>query len=118
MDRSKPARKVLFSQKLPGMKNNIQEEYLYCEKALEVARLVISKQKAYGDSFGQSGRILAILFPAGIPVAQFNDALAIVRIIDKLFRIATDKKAFAEDPWRDIEGYALLARVKGDGNAW
>jgi hypothetical protein len=34
--------------------------------------------------------------------------LAVTRIIDKLFRIATDEKAFSEDPWADIAGYAIL----------
>ena len=31
-----------------------------------------------------------------------------VRVIDKMFRIATDKDAFGESPWRDICGYAIL----------
>lgn len=34
--------------------------------------------------------------------------LAIVRVFDKMMRIATDKDAFGEDPWRDIAGYAIL----------
>ena len=33
---------------------------------------------------------------------------AIVRIIDKMFRIATNPSAFGEEPWKDICGYALL----------
>jgi hypothetical protein len=34
--------------------------------------------------------------------------LAVVRILDKLFRIANDKNAFNEDPWQDIAGYGIL----------
>ena len=34
--------------------------------------------------------------------------LAVVRIVDKLFRIATDKDAFGESPFKDIAGYGIL----------
>lgn len=74
----------------------------------EVGRLVAEKQAAYGDSFGKAGEILRVLYPAGISPDSYGDALAIVRVIDKLFRIATDKDAFGESPWRDIAGYGLL----------
>lgn len=85
---------------------------LYHETAREMADLVVSKQKAYGDSFGKSGYILKQLYPDGIKPEQLEDALTITRIIDKLFRIATKKDAFGESPWRDIMGYALLASTK------
>lgn len=77
--------------------------------ATEIAELVEKKSKAYGDSFGKSGEILKLLYPDGIKPDQYTNALAIVRIIDKLFRIATDKDAFGESPWRDIVGYGLNA---------
>ena len=79
----------------------------------EIGRLVDEKQRAYGDSFGKSGAILRILYPDGIKIDQYDDALAVVRIIDKLFRIATDKDAFGESPYRDIVGYGLLGSNKG-----
>lgn len=84
----------------------------YFVMAMDVAELVRDKQAAYGDSFGQSHRIIAVLYPDGIPAEKFTDALTIVRILDKLFRIATQKEAFGEDPWRDVTGYALLAAVR------
>jgi hypothetical protein len=34
--------------------------------------------------------------------------LAITRIVDKLFRIATKKDAFGENPFKDIAGYGIL----------
>jgi len=34
--------------------------------------------------------------------------LAITRVLDKLFRLATRKDAFGESPWNDICGYAIL----------
>lgn len=80
--------------------------------AREIAFLVEEKQKAYGDSFGKSGNVIKELYPNGIMPHQYNDALTIVRIIDKLFRIATKKNAYGENPWKDIMGYALLAATR------
>lgn len=74
----------------------------------EIGRLVDKKQKAYGRSFDQVGGILKILFPSGIRPDQYDDLGAMIRILDKFFRIATSKKAFDEDPWQDVAGYALL----------
>lgn len=74
-----------------------------------IGELVDEKQAAYGDSFNKSGEVLAILYPDGVPPHAFVDMLAINRVIDKLFRIATRKDAFGESPWKDIAGYALLA---------
>jgi hypothetical protein len=79
----------------------------------EIGRLVQTKQAAYGDSFGKSGAVMAILYPEGIPAAKLDDALTVVRVLDKLFRIATDRDALGESPWGDITGYGLLA-VKRD----
>lgn len=78
------------------------------EIASRIAKLVGEKQAAYGDSFGKSGDVLRILYPNGIPAAQYDDALCVTRILDKLFRIATDKDALGESPYGDIAGYGLL----------
>jgi hypothetical protein len=75
----------------------------------EIGRLVEKKQAAYGDAFGKSGQVMRVLYPDGIPPEKLDDALAVVRVVDKLFRISTSKDAFGESPWRDIAGYALLA---------
>lgn len=80
--------------------------------AAEVAKLVEEKQAAYGDSFGKAGSVLQLLYPNGIAHEQFPDALTVVRVVDKLFRIATRKDAFGESPWNDIMGYALLASTR------
>lgn len=84
----------------------------YQAVSIEIAKLVETKQIAYGDAFGKSGQIMAILYPKGIPLNQMDDALSVVRIIDKLFRIATAKDALGESPWRDITGYGLLSVVR------
>jgi len=80
----------------------------YKKIASDIGALVQEKNEAYGDSFGQSCRILEVLYPSGIYPHQYRDALAITRVIDKLFRLANKKDAFGESPWRDICGYALL----------
>jgi hypothetical protein len=74
----------------------------------KVGKLVAEKQEAYGDSFGRSGDVLRQLYPNGIQPDQYDDLLTIARILDKLFRIATMKDAFGENPYQDIVGYGIL----------
>ena len=74
-----------------------------------VGKLVQEKNEAYGDAFLRVGEILRVLYPEGIGLDQYDDMLAITRVLDKLFRIATDKDAFGETPWQDICGYAILS---------
>lgn len=78
------------------------------ELATKVGQLVDEKNAAYGDSFGEAGNFLKILYPNGISCEQYTDMLCIVRIFDKMKRIATKKDAFGESPYRDIVGYGLL----------
>ena len=84
------------------------EKKTYKQIAEEVGSLVDEKNAAYGSSFAECHKILSVLYPNGIKPEQYTDALAIIRVIDKLFRIANKKDAFGESPWRDIAGYALL----------
>lgn len=77
-----------------------------------IGRLVQEKQAAYGDSFGKAGAVMRLMYPTGVPPENIDDALAVVRIVDKLFRIATAKDAFGESPYRDIAGYALLGAMR------
>ncbi|MGG4035869.1 hypothetical protein ABEV74_19445 [Paenibacillus cisolokensis] len=81
----------------------------------EIGRLVAEKNQAYGDSFAKCGDFLRLLYPDGIKPEQYRDALCIVRIFDKLMRIATDRDAFGESPYRDIVGYGILG-VEMDAN--
>ena len=80
----------------------------YKNIGLNIGKLVQDKNKAYGDSFGRACEILKVLYPDGIKPEQYRDALAITRVIDKLFRLANKKDAFGESPWKDICGYAML----------
>ena len=74
----------------------------------EIGKLVEEKNAAYGSAFDKAGEILKVLYPNGLQPDQYSDMLAIVRILDKMFRIATNKKAFNEEPWKDIAGYGIL----------
>ena len=86
---------------------NMNKNY-YKDIASQIGDLVQEKNEAYGDSFGQSCKILEVLYPEGIKPNQYRDALAVTRVIDKLFRLANKKDAFGESPWRDICGYSIL----------
>ena len=77
--------------------------------AEEVGDLVAKKDRAYGNSLTASEAIMEQLYPKGIPVKAYRQALIVVRVVDKLKRIATDKDAFGEDPWKDVAGYSLRA---------
>lgn len=82
------------------------------EIGTEIGELVEEKNNAYGSSFSKSAEILKVLFPDGIKPEQYTDLLAITRVLDKLFRIATRKDAFGESPWKDITGYGILGISK------
>ncbi len=84
----------------------------YQKLANEVGALVDLKNQAYGNSFDQAGDFLKLLYPDGIPPEKYSDMLCVVRIFDKLKRIATKKDALAESPYADLVGYGLLGLEK------
>ena len=88
----------------------------YREIAQGIAELVIEKQKAYGNSFGEADQFLKLCYPNGVPVEKYKDMLTLVRIWDKIKRIATDRDALGESPYRDIVGYCLLALNELENN--
>lgn len=90
----------------------ITGEQTYERLGASVGRLVAEKQKAYGDSFGRSGNCLREMYPDGVRPDQLDDMLVIARILDKLFRIASEPDYGGESPFRDICGYALLGLKK------
>lgn len=89
-----------------------EEKMKYQDKGAEIGALVERKNETYGNSFTKSQEIIKILYPHTIEPSQYEDMLALLRIIDKMFRIATQKDAFGENPWQDIAGYALLKSVE------
>lgn len=91
---------------------NMNELGKYESIGTKIGQLVDEKNKAYGDSFNKCSEFLELLYPMGVDCEQYSDMLAIVRIFDKLMRIATDKDAFGENPWSDIGGYSILKSEK------
>lgn len=76
-----------------------------------IADLVSEKEKAYGSAFDKAGDFLKVLYPNGIRSDQYKDMLCIVRVFDKLMRIATSYQGTEEkkiDAYSDMMGYALL----------
>jgi hypothetical protein len=82
--------------------------------AQELGELVAAKNVAYGDAIVSVGDALRLLYPQGIRPEQYNDIGLIVRVWDKLSRVANDKGYGGESPWRDISGYGILGAVDDD----
>lgn len=78
------------------------------EIATEIGKLVAVKNINYGDSFSHTGEIMKFLFPDGIPIEKYEVFLALVRIMDKIFRLATNPNYNNENAWADIAGYCVL----------
>lgn len=90
-------------EKMPGKYERIGRE---------IGKLVDKKNRAYGDAFNKSDEFLKLLYPNGVRPEQYGDMLALVRVFDKMMRIATDKDALGENPWKDIAGYGILKAEK------
>ena len=90
----------------------------YKDLGKRIGKLVESKQKQYGDSAGRAGRIMEVLYPTGIKPHQYDDALLVVRILDKLSRIAQrgedGQDLGGESPYSDLAGYSLLGMAKDE----
>jgi len=97
---------------------NISKDNKYEKLAVEVAKIVKDKNEKYGDSYNDVPKILEFMYPNGIPITSYSDAMFVVRILDKLKRIATKNDKDGENPFKDITGYGLLAlsqqEEKGD----
>ena len=102
---------------------NFEEPYIpeikypgkYEAVAQKIGQLVDEKNAAYGDAFNKAGEFLKIIYPDGIQPEQYGDMLALVRVFDKMMRIATDKDALGENPWNDITGYGILKSADDAG---
>lgn len=83
-----------------------REQWL--ELAQKTGELVAEKNAAYGDSVRNAAKIMQLLYPRGIAFEQIPAALVVVRVLDKLSRIANDPTFGGEDPALDVTGYGLL----------
>ncbi len=84
----------------------------YQKIAMEIASLLQIKNAAYGSAFEKTTHILEQLYPKGIPLESYKDVHVIVRVLDKLSRIAQNNDPLGEDPWKDICGYSILAQTE------
>lgn len=81
----------------------------YMDMAIAVADMVAQKQLHYGNSVERTGQLLAALYPTGIPVDAYPQALLLVRMLDKMCRLAHGEGGETRlDAWRDLMGYALI----------
>lgn len=87
----------------------IQDKYI--EKATEIGKLVSEKNKQYGNAINNVDSILKILYPNGISVEQYKDLSVMVRMLDKMFRIAHGNKG-SENAYNDLCGYGLLMSLE------
>jgi hypothetical protein len=80
-------------------------------------QLLEKKQEAYGNSVDKTPSILEVLFPDGVRPHQYRDMLLVVRILDKIGRIANRPEGvidrMGESPYMDIAGYGVLG-VRSD----
>ena len=79
--------------------------------AKNLAKVLEVKNEAYGNAFTKITEILKILYPDGIKPEQYQDLGLVIRILDKLSRIAKDNDPLGESPFQDIAGYAILAQT-------
>lgn len=84
--------------------------------AVDIATLLEQKNLAYGDAFAKTTQILELLYPNGINVNQYKDIHVIVRMLDKISRIARDNDPMGESPYLDLAGYGILACVQRKNN--
>ena len=72
-----------------------------------IGELVDKKNAQYGDSINNTAEFLDTLFPNGIPVEMYRYLGILVRMYDKMKRIANGNQG-DENAWNDIAGYAIL----------
>jgi hypothetical protein len=79
----------------------------------ELTTVVLEKDKMYGSAIEKGTTIFKTLYPDGIKVEQYQDALLLVRTIDKVCKIANrtreNREKEDETPWLDVAGYAIRA---------
>jgi hypothetical protein len=78
----------------------------------DLAQILSIKDEAYGNAFDKTTHILSLLYPNGIKVEQYKDLHVIIRMLDKISRIARDNDPLGESPYMDIAGYSILSLAR------
>lgn len=90
--------------------NNVKS--LYEAIGLSIGTKVTEKNKQYGDAINSTEEFLKLLYPNGIKPEQYADLGIVIRIYDKLKRIANGNQG-EENAYFDIAGYGILGVKKG-----
>ena len=78
----------------------------------DLAQILSIKDEAYGNAFDKTTQILSLLYPNGLKVEQYKDLHVIIRMLDKISRIARDNDPLGESPYMDIAGYSILSLAR------
>lgn len=83
----------------------------------DLGTLLASKAEGYGPSWKTTAEVLAAFFPNGIPVNAYEDVLLLIRVLDKLARLANNLShnqgdPLGESPWKDLAGYGVIGVAK------
>jgi hypothetical protein len=73
-----------------------------------IGSLVDEKNTAYGNAVNKLSDLLTSFYPDGIKPVHYKSLGVIVRILDKLRRIANNPSGDNKDNWNDIAGYSIL----------
>lgn len=76
--------------------------------AKQIVDSVKAAERETGNCFTKSTEVIRILFPAGIPPGKEQEVASMLRIIDKMFRIANNPGSTATE-WQVLSAYALNA---------
>jgi hypothetical protein len=79
----------------------------YKDIGTRIGQLVDDKNAQYGDSINSTAEFLRLLFPNGITPDHFAHVGIMVRIWDKVKRVAAGNKG-NENAYEDIAGYGIL----------
>jgi hypothetical protein len=105
-----------MSYNLPPVPANSSSPEVYKKWFVEAGEVISSmlgdKRDSYGDNLIVSGQFLKLLYPEGIPANAYPEVLVIIRLFDKLMRIANQHRSpelwtEQETPWLDVAGYAI-----------
>lgn len=81
----------------------------------DIGKLVDKKNSQYGSAFEKVDQIMAILYPNGISVPQLKNASILVRILDKVVRVANGNQG-EENAFNDLAGYGILMSAEPKKN--
>ena len=82
----------------------------------DMTSLLKAKRDSYGNNLACTPEIMKLMYPSGITHEQLDDFLILVRMVDKMFRIANGANfKLGEDAWKDLAGYAMcVLHDRGD----